>query len=128
MSEYRELADANELDFSKYIYKGNCLDEGIGLVTVVAVDTERTALNGLLMVAYANKEAIDKTMETRIATYWSRSSNGLWVKGETSGNYQLVNRVYVDCDSDAVIYAVTPQGPACHKGTETCFTKPPVID
>ncbi len=89
-----------------------------GLVTVVVQDIRTKEV---LMVAFANKEAIKKTIEEGVAYFWSRSRNRLWMKGESSGNIQRVERILVDCDADAVIYLVTPMGPACHTGRMSCF-------
>lgn len=89
-----------------------------GLITVVA----QSYLTGkVLMQAYANKEAIEQTIMSGFATYFSRSRNELWVKGETSGNKQKIVDVLVDCDEDSLIYLVEEEGPACHTGNETCF-------
>lgn len=89
-----------------------------GLVTVVAQDR----LTGeVRMVAHANREAIEATLATRRATFYSRSRQALWVKGETSGNVLKVHGVLVDCDGDAVLYLVDPAGPTCHTGAESCF-------
>lgn len=90
-----------------------------GLVPVVAQD----ARNGdVLMLAYANKDALERTLATGEAHYWSRSRQALWKKGETSGHLQKVEAVRLDCDGDAVLYRVHQTGPACHEGTRTCFS------
>lgn len=89
-----------------------------GLITVVTQDQETMEV---LMVAYAKKEQIRKTIKTGIATYFSRSRNEEWVKGETSGHFQIVSEVKVDCDQDAVLYLVKQQGAACHTGEFSCF-------
>ena len=70
---------------------------------------------------YMNMEALEKTMESRKAHYWSRSRNSLWLKGETSGNFQEVRSIYYDCDADTLLLMVEPKGPACHTGEKTCF-------
>jgi len=89
-----------------------------GLVPVVAQDV----LSGdLLMVAYANREALELTVSTGSAHYFSRSRQALWRKGETSGHTQAVSEVRLDCDGDAVLYRVRQEGPACHTGARTCF-------
>ena len=75
----------------------------------------------VLMVAYMNREALEKTLETGIAHFWSRSRQALWEKGETSGNRQRVREVFVDCDQDTLLITVTPDGPACHTGEKACF-------
>lgn len=89
-----------------------------GLVPVIVQDA---ATNEVLMLAYMNRDAWEKTMETGKATYWSRSRKQLWVKGETSGNMQQVKEIRIDCDSDAVLLLVDQQGAACHMGYRTCF-------
>lgn len=89
-----------------------------GLVPVVAQDA-RTG--EVLMLAWANREALEQTARTGRATYWSRSRASLWVKGETSGHAQEVVDVRVDCDADAVLYRVRQTGPACHTGERSCF-------
>lgn len=92
-----------------------------GLVPVVA----QSALAGeVLMVAYADREALTRTRETGEAHYHSRSRGTLWRKGETSGHKQVIEDVRVDCDGDAVLYVVRQQGPACHTGAPTCFGEP----
>ena len=89
-----------------------------GLVTVVVQDAQ----NGdVLMVAYMNAEALRRTMETGRATYWSRSRQKFWVKGESSGNVQQVRDVRVDCDGDCLLLKVDQTGAACHEGYRTCF-------
>jgi len=75
------------------------------------------------MVAPVNLAALTHTLETGFATYWSRSGKTLWTKGETSGNRQRVLHVRLDCDGDTLLYLVDPAGPACHEGTDTCFSK-----
>ena len=89
-----------------------------GLVPVVAQDA-RTG--EVLMLAWANADALRRTIDTGRATYWSRSRGELWTKGETSGNAQAVEEVRVDCDGDAVLYRVRQTGPACHTGERSCF-------
>ena len=75
----------------------------------------------VLMVAYMNREALDKTLESGKATFWSRSRKELWTKGETSGNYQEVVAIDYDCDADTLLVQVLPKGPACHTGETSCF-------
>jgi phosphoribosyl-AMP cyclohydrolase len=90
-----------------------------GLVTVVAQDA---ASGRVLMVAWANREAIAETALTRQAVYWSRSRGRLWRKGEESGHTQRVAEIRLDCDGDVVLYAVEQAGRiACHTGRESCF-------
>ena len=75
----------------------------------------------VLMVAYMNREALEKTLETGIVHLWSRSRQSLWEKGATSGNRQRVREVFVDCDQDSLVFSVAPDGPACHTGERSCF-------
>jgi phosphoribosyl-ATP pyrophosphohydrolase/phosphoribosyl-AMP cyclohydrolase len=89
-----------------------------GLVPVVTQDTNTSAV---LTLAYANREALERTLESGVAHYYSRSRNELWRKGASSGNTQKVIEVRVDCDGDALLYRVEPHGPACHTGEESCF-------
>jgi len=89
-----------------------------GLVPVVVQDR---ASGDVLMVAYANVEALDLTAKTGFAHFWSRSRGTLWSKGETSGNRLRVYEARTDCDRDTVLLIVEPEGPACHQGTRTCF-------
>jgi phosphoribosyl-ATP pyrophosphohydrolase len=89
-----------------------------GLVPVIVQDAE----NGqVLMMAYANKEALQKTLETGKTHFWSRSRNKLWVKGEKSGNFQRVKDIFLDCDRDTVLVLVDQEGVACHTGKRSCF-------
>jgi phosphoribosyl-AMP cyclohydrolase len=89
-----------------------------GLVTAVARDTET---GKVVMLAYMNRESLQKTIETKIATYWSRSRQKLWIKGESSGHVQKVHHLYLDCDGDALLIDITQEGAACHKGYFSCF-------
>jgi phosphoribosyl-AMP cyclohydrolase len=89
-----------------------------GLVPVIVQDY---TTGEVLMLAYMNRQAWEATLKTRQATYWSRSRNELWVKGETSGNRQEVKEIYVDCDEDTVLLKVIQKGGACHKGYRSCF-------
>ena len=90
-----------------------------GLVPVV---TQESRSGDVLMVAFANRDALDRTLFTGLAHYFSRSRGTLWQKGETSGHVQRVTEVRLDCDGDAVLYRVEQTGPACHTGTRTCFS------
>ena len=82
----------------------------------------------LLMLAWANREAVDATEATGEAHFWSRSRNELWRKGATSGNVMAVESIGVDCDADAIVYRVRPSGPACHTGSRSCFEGGPRFD
>ena len=92
--------------------------DGDGLVPVVVRDT---ATGTVAMLAFANREALEKTIASRQATFWSRSRKAIWIKGETSGNRMEVLSVTADCDGDAVLYEARLLGPACHTGKQTCF-------
>ena len=89
-----------------------------GLIPVV---TQSYTTGKVLMQAYATKEALEQTVVSGFATYFSRSKNKIWFKGETSGNTQKIIDVLVDCDEDSLIYLVEEAGPACHTNNETCF-------
>jgi phosphoribosyl-AMP cyclohydrolase len=89
-----------------------------GLIPVVV---QNIITKDILMVAYANKEAVAKTFETGYAHFWSRSRKRLWKKGETSGNILKVEKILVDCDRDTLIYLSKPSGPTCHTGKPSCF-------
>lgn len=91
-----------------------------GLIPAIVQD-DRTG--SVLMLAYMNEEALEKTIETKETWFFSRSRQELWNKGATSGNRQTVKRLYFDCDQDAILVQVNPQGPACHTGEVTCFYK-----
>ncbi|MBF8377772.1 bifunctional phosphoribosyl-AMP cyclohydrolase/phosphoribosyl-ATP diphosphatase HisIE [Alicyclobacillus mali] len=100
-------------------------DAATGLVPVVAQDAET---GDVLMLAYADREALKRTLATGYAWYYSRSRRAYWRKGATSGNVQRVVEVRVDCDGDAVLYRVVPEGPACHTGEQVCFYRRLVPD
>jgi phosphoribosyl-AMP cyclohydrolase len=92
--------------------------KGNGLVPVIVQEDKN---NEVLMLAYVNKEALEKTIATGYAHYWSRSRSSLWKKGETSGHYQKIIKIYADCDQDTILYIVDQTGVACHTGEKTCF-------
>ena len=96
-----------------------------GLVPVVVQDRESGAV---LMMAWADAEALDHTLTTRRGTYFSRSRNAQWVKGETSGSVQHVHEVRLDCDGDTVLYVVEQTGAACHTGARTCFDEKVLLE
>jgi phosphoribosyl-AMP cyclohydrolase len=97
------------MDFSKL---------GGGLIPVVAQDDET---NEILMLAFANEEAVRKSLETGFAHYYSRSRQTLWKKGGTSGHVQRIKHVIIDCDNDSILFKVDQEGGACHKGKRSCF-------
>ncbi len=100
---------------------GTTLDpkfDAYGLITAVVTHAETGAV---LMVAHMNDEALSLTLSTREATFWSRSRNRIWKKGETSGHVMHVVSLHIDCDQDAVWIKAMPAGPACHTGQASCF-------
>ena len=103
------MFDINELKFDEK-----------GLIPAVVVDA---TTKKVLTVAYMNKESLAVSMEKGLTCFWSRSRNELWLKGETSGNYQHIVSITADCDRDALTVLVEKEGPACHKGTDSCFNE-----
>ncbi len=99
------------IDFSK--------TEG-GLVPAIVQDA---ITKNVLMLGYMNKEAVEKTLETKKVTFYSRSKNRLWTKGEESGNFLNLVSMSVDCDQDTLLIKANPVGPTCHKGTDTCWAE-----
>jgi len=89
-----------------------------GLVPVIAQDSKSQEI---LMLAYANEEAIDLTLSTGYAHYFSRSRNKIWKKGESSGHTQKIDEIRIDCDEDSIIYKIIQKGGACHTGYYSCF-------
>lgn len=89
-----------------------------GLIPAIVVDAFSKKV---LTLAYMNKQSIEVTLQKGLACFWSRSRNELWLKGETSGNYQHVVSITADCDRDALVLIVEKDGPACHLGTDSCF-------
>lgn len=98
--------------------KINELDFKNGVIPVIV---QEESSNMVLMLAYAGREALELTVASGLAHFWSRSRSRLWKKGETSGNLLAVSRILVDCDCDALIYLVKAMGPACHTGKKSCF-------
>lgn len=99
-----------ELDFTKMN----------GLIPAVVQDFKSKEV---LMVGFMNKQAWEKTLKTDKVTFWSRTRKSLWTKGETSGNYLLVKKIFADCDKDTVLIYAQPLGPTCHTGKKSCFFK-----
>ena len=108
------VAGLDTLDFAK----------GGGLVPVIA---QHDLTGEVLMLGYASREALERSLEDRLLTFHSRSRGALWTKGETSGNRLRVVALHVDCDHDAVLARVLPDGPACHTGARSCFGAPPTL-
>ncbi|MGD1839238.1 MAG: phosphoribosyl-AMP cyclohydrolase [Nitrososphaeraceae archaeon] len=104
------------------VYKKSFLDLDFnkrnGLLPVIV---QHKNTKDILMLAYVNKDALRKTMESGNAWFWSTSHKKLWMKGEESGNTQRVDDILIDCDSDALIYLVSSSNPACHTGNRSCF-------
>lgn len=93
-------------------------EKGNGLVPAIVQDAKT---KNVLMLGYMNQEAYDKTIETKKVTFWSRSRNCLWTKGETSGHFLHLVDIKVDCDNDTLLVKANPDGPTCHTGTDTCW-------
>lgn len=92
-----------------------------GLIPAIVVDAQTKQV---LTLAYMNRESLKISMERKLTCFWSRSRQQLWLKGETSGNYQHIVSITADCDRDALVVMVNPDGPACHLGTVSCFNDP----
>ncbi len=92
-----------------------------GLIPAIVVDS---ITKKVLTLAYMNRESLEISMEKKKTCFWSRSRQELWLKGETSGNYQNIVSITADCDRDALVVVVEKDGPACHLGTDSCFTNP----
>ena len=88
------------------------------LIPVIIQDADTM---GVLMLGFTNREAVELTLKTRTAWFWSRSRQKLWNKGETSGHFLHVKRIYTDCDTDTLLYLCHPDGPTCHTGSASCF-------
>ena len=101
-----------EVSLSEIKYDAN------GLIPVIVQDADT---NEVLMLAYMNAESLSLTLETRETVFWSRSRGELWHKGATSGNFQRIVEIRVDCDEDTLLARVKPAGPACHTGALSCF-------
>lgn len=95
--------------------------DAAGLIPAVVVDARSRRV---LMLAYMNRESLRISLEKELTCFWSRSRQELWLKGETSGNYQHIVSITADCDRDALVVLVEPDGPACHLGTDSCFEYP----
>jgi phosphoribosyl-AMP cyclohydrolase len=89
-----------------------------GLIPAVAQDAKTKEI---LMLAYMNKESLERTIKEGKACYWSRSRQKFWVKGETSGHFQTIKEILYDCDMDALVLLIDQEGPACHTGNRSCF-------
>ncbi|MHA1269261.1 MAG: phosphoribosyl-AMP cyclohydrolase [Candidatus Helarchaeota archaeon] len=107
----------NEKEIKSIVSKLN-FQKGNGLISVITQDFKT---NQVLMMAFANKEAVEQTLSSGYVHYWSRSRNELWKKGSTSGHLQLVKEIYIDCDADALLIKIDQIGAACHENYRTCF-------
>ena len=96
----------------------NLLFQKSQLIPVIIQDADSKAV---LMLGYSNREAVELTLKTKTAWFWSRSRQKLWNKGETSGNFLHVEEAYADCDTDTLLYLCRPDGPTCHTGKDSCF-------
>lgn len=88
------------------------------LIPVIIQDADT---KDVLMLGFTNKEAVERTFQTKTAWFWSRSRQKLWNKGESSGNYLYVQEMWTDCDTDTLLYVCKPAGPTCHTGAQSCF-------
>lgn len=102
------MIDISTLNFSKLN----------GLIPAIIVDSET---DKILMLGFMNKQALEKTIQTNKVTFFSRTKNALWTKGETSGSFLIVQNIISDCDNDSIIVYAEPQGPTCHTGNYSCF-------
>ena len=89
--------------------------------SMIAAILQDHATGQVLMLGWMNQEAYERTLATKRVTFWSRSRNQIWIKGESSGNYQDVVSIEIDCDRDALLIKVKSHGPACHTGEQSCF-------
>ena len=99
----------------------NLSKTGDGLLPVIIQDA---TTHKVLMLGYMNRDAFDKTVEEGRVTFYSRTRQKLWTKGETSGNWLMVHKMFLDCDSDTLLIQAFPAGPVCHRGTTACFDTP----
>ena len=113
MSEFsnKDLELMNELDFNKF---------HDGLIPVIIQDN---VTNVVLMLGFMNREALEKTIQTKLVTFYSRSRQQLWTKGETSNNFLHLKNISSDCDKDTLLIKASPNGPVCHTGADTCFNE-----
>ena len=101
------MLDINDLKFNSH-----------GLIPAIVIDDDS---GEVLMLAYMNRESLQISLEKKLTCFWSRSRQELWLKGETSGNYQHIKQIKADCDRDTLLIYVKPDGPACHLGNDSCF-------
>jgi phosphoribosyl-ATP pyrophosphohydrolase/phosphoribosyl-AMP cyclohydrolase len=120
--DQREQSELEQSDLTDLAGLASLTYDDRGLIPVVVQDV---ASGAVLMLAYADREAVQRTVETGEAHFWSRSRRQLWRKGETSGNVLKVEEILVDCDQDALLVRARPVGPTCHRGTRSCFEPNP---
>jgi phosphoribosyl-ATP pyrophosphohydrolase/phosphoribosyl-AMP cyclohydrolase len=89
-----------------------------GLIPAIIQDSKT---NEVLMLGFMNNQSWEKTQKNGKVTFWSRTRKKIWTKGETSGNFLYVKKIYIDCDNDTILIKATPKGPTCHTGNKTCF-------
>lgn len=97
------------------------LDQLFLKIDLIPVIIQNASSREVLMLGFTNREAVELTLETKTAWFWSRSRQKLWNKGESSGNFLHVERVLTDCDTDTLLYLCRPDGPTCHTGAASCF-------
>ena len=95
---------------------------------LIPVIIQHAADKRVLMLGFTNREAVELTLRTKTAWFWSRSRRELWNKGATSGNYLHVQQIFTDCDTDTLLYFCLPDGPTCHTGADSCFFNEIVIE
>lgn len=100
------------------VFDLDCLFQKSELIPVIVQDA---GSREVLMLGYADREAAERTLESKTAWFWSRSRQKLWNKGESSGHFLTVHKVVADCDTDTLLYLCTPHGPTCHTGAQSCF-------
>lgn len=98
-----------------------CLDDLFQKSDLIPVIIQDVETKDVLMLGFTNKEAVERTIKTKTAWFWSRSRHTLWNKGETSGNFLHVEEIRTDCDTDTLLYLCKPDGPTCHTGERSCF-------
>ena len=111
------MSESQALQIDQALWTTLKFDEK-GLIPAIA---QEVSTGIVLMVAYMNRESLEQTIQTGYATYWSRSRQKLWKKGETSGHVQTVKGILLDCDQDALVLLIEQKGPACHTGEKSCF-------
>ncbi len=109
----------------KGMFDLDCLFQKSDLIPVII---QHADTGEILMLGFSNREAVERTLKTKTAWFWSRSRQALWQKGETSGNYLHIRRIFTDCDTDTLLYQCDPDGPTCHTGAQSCFFREIPLD